>query len=111
MKRKRECHFSDKLPRFFERDIKRLERKYPKVRSDLNDLIRQIERDCERTAHARRVPGFGDEEVRKYRCKNSGGTRGSQGGFRLIARIADGIVTPLAVFAKSRSEDMSKESI
>ena len=31
MKRKRECHFSDKFPQFVERDIKNLERKYPEA--------------------------------------------------------------------------------
>lgn len=105
------CHFVSGFPEFFERDIKELERKYPKVRKDLGNLVTKIEQDYRRVANARRMPGFDDREVWKYRGKSSDQVRGGRGGFRLIVLVEDGIATPLAMHAKTQREDVPTNQI
>ncbi len=100
------CRFIGEFPAFFEGDLKKLERKYPNVRADLDNLLEGIEKDYRRVAQARRLQGFGDLELWKYRCRSSDQARASQGGFRPIALVEDGIATPLVVFAKAKSEDV-----
>ena len=70
------CRFIREFPAFFEGDLKKLERKYPNVRADLDNLLEKIEKDYRHVAHARRLQGFGD------------------------------IATPLVMLAKAKSEDV-----
>ena len=103
------CRFISEFPAFFEGDLKKLERKYPNVRADLDTLLEKIEKDYRHVAHARRLQGFGDLELWKYRCGSSDQARGSQGGFRLITLAEDGIATPLVMLAKVKSEDVPRK--
>lgn len=105
------CRFISEFPAFFEGDLKKLERKYPNVRADLDNLLEEIEKDYRRVAQARRLQGFGDLELWKYRCGSSDQVRGRQGGFRLIALVEDGIATPLVMLAKAKSEDVPPKLI
>ena len=100
------CRFISEFPAFFKGDLKKLERKYPNVRADLDNLLEKIQRNYRHVAQARRLQGFGDLELWKYRCGSSDQARGSQGGFRLVALVENGIATPLVMFAKAKSDDV-----
>ena len=68
--------------------------------------------DPEHAAHANRLSGFSDS-VWKYRCKQSSASRGSSGGYRIIALYdrAAGVLTPLLLYAKIDQSDVSRATV
>lgn len=94
----------------FQKDLKRIRKKYPRSEDTIRGAMEAIAGDYERVCHAQAVPGF-DKTVWKYRVPNPDQQRGGRGGFRLIAYVRDARVHFLAVFSKSQLSDLSNSAI
>ncbi len=64
------------IPRF-EKDVKRLKKKFPKIKDDLVELVELLSMNPEEGV------GLG-QNIYKIRLRNSSVTRGKSGGFRVI---------------------------
>jgi len=92
----------------FEKQIRRLSRRYPQIRDDLkgfkSDFIRGIGRGD-------KIPGL-KWNVYKARMKSTDMRRGKRGGFRIIyylQTLKDVIL--LTIYPKVKKEDISNEEI
>ncbi|MFQ6120046.1 MAG: hypothetical protein ACE5KE_09190 [Methanosarcinales archaeon] len=68
------------LTRTFKSSLKRLKKKYPKVKNDVEHVNIQLEENPE---IGDPIPGW-NKEVWKIRAKSSDLKKGKRGGFRLI---------------------------
>ena len=69
----------------FDRDVKRLRKKYRLIRADIQDLLNDFER---LGIHGDRIVGF-DRDVRKVRLTNRTASRGKSGGFHALYVVED----------------------
>ena len=101
---RRRIVFSDR----FERDIKRLRKKFKHIRPDLQPLIEQLEHG---QTPGDQIQGVGLRAY-KVRVRNRDIARGKSGGYRLIyyIRTVDSVVF-VTMYAKSEQEDVSIEAI
>ena len=92
----------------FNREFKRLARKFPHVRVELAELARRLEED-ERPGD--KIPNVGFD-VYKVRLSNPSAHKGKRGGFRIIyyVRLVD-LVILLAIYAKTEQTDIAPEQI
>jgi mRNA-degrading endonuclease RelE of RelBE toxin-antitoxin system len=92
----------------FERDLKRLARRYRHIRQDLEPLIEQLENG---QTPGDQISGL-DYPVYKVRLKNTDARRGKSGGYRVIYYWAlyDRTVL-LAIYSKSDQGDISDQEI
>lgn len=92
----------------FNKELKRLLRKYHVVVDEVELLVGELKRD-ERPGD--KIPNVG-YDVYKVRLKNPAAGRGKSGGFRVVyyARLADFVVL-ISIYAKSEQENMSVERI
>ena len=96
----------------FRRLIAEYQRRYSRTKDDLAKAFSRIEQDPEHAAHARRMIGFG-ASVWKYRCRQSDVSRGTRGGYRIIAvyDAANAILRPIVLYAKVDREDVSAAEV
>jgi len=92
----------------FDTKIKRLIRKYPGVRNELNGLIEALRHD---QRPGDKIPGVG-YDVYKVRLGNPSAGRGKSGGFRIIyyLRRRDDVLL-LTIYAKTQRQDISADEI
>lgn len=92
----------------FLRDLKRLRKKYPRVRSDVQDLIDQIQNGA---TPGDQMQGVG-YTVYKARVASTDMKRGKSGGFRVIYYIViEEQVVLLTIYTKTQHEDISSAEI
>ena len=89
--------------RIFKRQLKKLEKKYRSVETDLSDALEKIDRHYSRYCHARSVLGM-KNKVWEYRFRSTDQAKGSSGGFRLSCFLDDESSTlyPILIYAKSQ---------
>jgi mRNA-degrading endonuclease RelE of RelBE toxin-antitoxin system len=92
----------------FEKDIKRLFKKFKSIRQDLQPLISTLEQG---ETPGDQIQGVG-LPVYKVRVRNRDLTRGKSGGYRVIyyIRTVNAIVL-VTIYAKSEQEDISIEAV
>ena len=92
----------------FNRQLRRLARKYPSIADTVDQLIIQLESDGRPGA---RLAGFG-YQVFKVRLPNRSAQRGKSGGFRVIYQERSGrLVLLLLVYSKTEHADIPNEVI
>lgn len=96
------------IPTFFEKEVKKLARKYPLVEREVNSLISQL-KDDQRPGDKLQGVGY---ETYKVRLKNPAAQKGNSGVFRVIdyVRIAEHVIL-LTIYTKTQQEDISVEEI
>lgn len=96
------------LADYFLKDLKRLRKKYPSVRADVQMLVRSLENG---ETPGDRVQGI-HSIVYKVRIRNSALQRGKSGGYRVIyyLRSADFIIL-LTIYSKSEQENITSQDI
>ncbi|HEY9700861.1 MAG TPA: type II toxin-antitoxin system RelE/ParE family toxin [Allocoleopsis sp.] len=92
----------------FKRDLRRLAKKYPHIRSDIQPIIEQLQAG---NFIGVQIPKT-QEVFYKVRIKNSDITKGKSGGYRLIYHIqGNTIIIMMTIYAKSEQEDISAKRI
>jgi mRNA-degrading endonuclease RelE of RelBE toxin-antitoxin system len=92
----------------FQKDVKRLKRKYPAITDEVRKLVIQLEND-ERPGD--KIPNVG-YDVYKVRLKNPSAQRGKSGGFRVIYYVQiENLLTLLTVYTKTEQTDISPDNI
>jgi mRNA-degrading endonuclease RelE of RelBE toxin-antitoxin system len=101
-----EIHFSEG----FERDLKRLEKKYRHIRDDVREALESP------TTRVDAMPGY-SHELFKARIPSRDMQRGSRGGFRLLAwRESNTPPAPptiylVTIYAKSERQDLDAKEL
>ncbi|MFO7657791.1 MAG: type II toxin-antitoxin system RelE/ParE family toxin [Bacteroidales bacterium] len=90
----------------FDRQLKRLAKKYPSIKSDITGLARQIMKD----------PATGKplgKDCYKIRMAIKSKGKGKSGGARVITHfvVAGGIIYMLTIYDKSDKEDISDKEL
>ncbi len=88
---------------YFEKQIKKLEKKYRRIQSDIDDFC------MESTLDASSVD-LGNSFY-KIRLKNSSIPTGKRWGFRVIAKMYWGTLYPFIIYAKTEKENATLEEI
>jgi mRNA-degrading endonuclease RelE of RelBE toxin-antitoxin system len=96
------------IPDPFQKELKRLSRKYPQVLDAVETLISTLESD---QRPGDKIPHVG-YDVYKVRLRNPSAGRGKSGGFRVIyfVQLADSVVL-LTIYSKTAQTDISPEEI
>jgi mRNA-degrading endonuclease RelE of RelBE toxin-antitoxin system len=96
------------LADYFLKDLKRLYKKYPKVRTDVQAFVRLLETG---ETPGDQIPDVG-YSVYKVRIQNSSAQRGKSGGYRIIyyVQTADSLIL-LTIYSKTERENLSTEEI
>jgi len=101
--------YSVKASTAFQRDVRKLQKAYPRIKQDLEELLNRLE-----SGHldGSAIKGFG-RSVFKVRVPSSDQRRGKRGGFRVLYYVVtkDGLIYLLTIYAKSRQEDIRVEEI
>ena len=92
----------------FDKQIDRLERKYPGTIGEVRGLVRSV---MQGDRPGRRIPRIG-RTVYKVRLANPAAQRGKSGGFRVIyyAQFSDRIIL-LTIYSKTDKTDISAREI
>ncbi len=92
----------------FNRDLGRLERKYPHVADEVESLVARLK---ENDRPGDKIPGVG-YDVYKVRLGNPSAGRGKRGGFRVVyyIRRKDSVLL-LTLYTKTQREDIPPEQI
>ena len=93
---------------WFNADIDKLVRKYPKVTRQLEELVDQLEQGHYPGDRMRGVRGAMALETR---MKNPDARKGSSGGFRIVYYVGDDRITLLAISTRSKPEKVSSARI
>jgi mRNA-degrading endonuclease RelE of RelBE toxin-antitoxin system len=94
----------------FKRQLRRLARKYRRVRADLDPLITQLEAG---ETPGEQVQGIGCT-VYKARVRNTDTQRGTSGGYRVIYYLATATaadVLLVAIYSKTEQDDIDNDVI
>ncbi len=92
----------------FDRDVRRLRKKYRLIEADLRALIQDFEKVG---IHGEMLIGFG-REVRKVRLANRSANRGKSGGFRALYTVEDDTTIRLIrLYSKTEEETISRAEI
>lgn len=92
----------------FEKDIKALKKKYPRIRDDVKLIVSQIQ---EGKIPGDQIPGI-SYPVFKVRLKNSDSQKGTRGGYRLIHYLkTPQNVVLLTIYSKTDQEDITAKQI
>jgi len=92
----------------FERDLKRLSRRYARIRRDIEPIIDELQRGA---LPGDRVQGL-NLVVYKVRAVNRDAKRGKSGGYRVIYYLPLGdVVVLLTIYSKSDQKDISAREI
>jgi len=97
-----------RTPILFNKNLKRLARKYPKVLSVVEALVEELKNDAR---PGDQIPNVG-YEVYKVRLENLSANRGKSGGFRVIyyLQLADSVIL-LTIYSKTEQSDISPDQI
>ncbi|MCC7412024.1 MAG: type II toxin-antitoxin system RelE/ParE family toxin [Gammaproteobacteria bacterium] len=92
----------------FKKQLRRLARKYRRIRADLGPLIAQLEAD---ETPGEQVQGTG-YTIYKVRVRNTDAQRGTSGGYRVIYYLAtaDDILL-VAIYSKTEQDDIDNDTI
>lgn len=90
------------LSKSYFKDVKRLSKRFPNIRKDLDDFFSEVIVNYRQNCHAASIQGFG-RTVWKYRCGSTDLRRGKSGGYRVICCVDSKrhLIYPIAVYAKS----------
>jgi mRNA-degrading endonuclease RelE of RelBE toxin-antitoxin system len=92
----------------FLKDLRRLEKKYRRVRQDVKPLIAELESGTTPGDQLQRV----GRTVYKVRIANSDAQRGKSGGYRVLYYLRTTTsVYLIAIYSKTEFEDISDDSI
>ncbi|MEW8025990.1 MAG: type II toxin-antitoxin system RelE/ParE family toxin [Candidatus Thiodiazotropha sp.] len=92
----------------FKRQLKRLNRKYRRIRSDVEPLITQLEAG---ETPGDQIQGTG-YTVYKVRVKNSDAQRGKSGGYRVIYYLAtQDSVLLVSIYSKTEQSDIDDAEV
>lgn len=92
----------------FKKQLRRLARKYRRVRADLDPLITQLEAG---ETPGEQVQGIGCT-VYKARVRNTDTQRGTSGGYRVIYYLATAAdVLIVAIYSKTEQDDIDNDVI
>jgi len=97
------------LPQTFQRCIKRLKKKFPRIKDDFSPLFESLQ---ENPQIGDPIPGW-NRKVWKIRISSRDLKRGKSGAFRVIYAWTSGerILYPLFVYFKGEKEDVTKAEI
>ena len=89
----------------FNRDLKKLAKKYPQIKKDLSSLIDQLEQGNFQGDELQDFPGT----VYKVRIGSTDQKKGKRGGFRIVYLIVTNRETIhlMAIYAKARQTDLT----
>ncbi len=92
----------------FKRQLKRLARKYRRIRSDIEPMLRQL---ADGKVVGKQITGS-VHPLYKVRVPNSDARRGSSGGYRVIYfLVAESDTLLLTIYSKSDQSDISPDEI
>lgn len=92
----------------FKRQLKRLNRKYRRIRSDVEPIITQLEAG---ETPGDQIQGTG-YTVYKVRVKNSDAQRGKSGGYRIIYYLAtQDSVLLVSIYSKTEQSDIDDAEV
>ncbi len=92
----------------FDRDVKRLGKKYRRIGEDIRALLREFN---EFGIHGDVMIGF-DREVRKVRLTNRSANRGKSGGFRALYVVDDdSTIRMIRIYSKTEESSLSRAEI
>jgi mRNA-degrading endonuclease RelE of RelBE toxin-antitoxin system len=93
----------------FQKELRRLARKYPKVAESVNALSAELKND-ERPGDL--VPDMGGYDIYKVRLPNPSAARGKSGGFRVIyyLQLVDHVIL-LTIYSKTEQTDITPAEI
>ncbi|RYG71392.1 hypothetical protein EU245_14315 [Lentibacillus lipolyticus] len=104
-------YFVDPTTRF-ERELRKLTRKYPKVVDEVEGLIDELENG---NLVGEDIPGLDipNNKVFKTRLDNPDANKGKRGGFRLIYYLvtSDNDIFLLTMYSKSNKENITDDEI
>ncbi|MCA1795842.1 MAG: type II toxin-antitoxin system RelE/ParE family toxin [Desulfobacteraceae bacterium] len=91
----------------FKRRIKKLAKKYPRIKQDFSELLDQLEQG---DFQGDEIQGF-QGKIYKVRVASIDQKKGKSGGFRFIyyAVTKNGIVFMMTAYAKSSQEDLTNQ--
>ena len=97
------------LPQTFQRCIKSLKKKFPRIKDDLSPLFQNLQDNSE---IGNPIPGW-HCKVWKIRVSSRDLKRGKSGGFRVVYVWTPGqpILYPLFIYFKGEKEDITKAEI
>lgn len=88
----------------FDRDVKRLRRKYRRIAEDIRGLLQDFER---LGIHGDRIRGL-SRLVRKVRLTNRSANRGKSGGFRALYVVdAENVIRLFRIYSKTEEDTLS----
>jgi len=101
--------FTVRLSLSFQRDFKRLQRKYRNLGADLGTLLENLQAG---SFDGDAVPGFA-HQIYKARVRSSDQSKGKSGGFRVIYYVVtdDQEVFLLTIYAKAKQENINAKTI
>lgn len=92
----------------FDRDVKRLRKKYRLISEDLRGLLQDFET---LGIHGERMVGF-QREVRKVRLTNRSANRGKSGGFRALYVVEnESTIRLIRLYSKTEDSTLSRAEI
>ena len=92
----------------FDRDVRRLRKKYRRIGDDIRALLREFN---EFGIHGDVMVGF-DREVRKVRLTNRSANRGKSGGFRALYVLDDdSTIRMIRIYSKTEESSLSRAAI
>ncbi|MCY3797072.1 MAG: hypothetical protein OXG84_04660 [Chloroflexi bacterium] len=92
----------------FDRDVKRLRKKYRRIGEDLRALLQEFEA---LGVHGELMIGYG-RELRKVRLTNRSANRGKSGGFRaLYVTENDSTIRLIRLYSKTEESTLSRAEI
>jgi mRNA-degrading endonuclease RelE of RelBE toxin-antitoxin system len=99
------CFIHDQGTHIFQRQLKDLRKKYPKVDGDLAAAYEDIRQDHQRACYAIPINNFGGS-IWRYRFASTDMQRGRSGGFRLMAYYQDSTdsLHPFCIHTKAQFE-------
>ncbi len=102
--------YSIRLTRSFQRDVKRLRKKYRRLTEDLKPLVDELSKGDFSRHEA--IKGF-SHKVYKARVRSSDQGKGKRGGFRVIYYVVvdDTEIFLLSIYAKARKSDIDSDYI
>jgi mRNA-degrading endonuclease RelE of RelBE toxin-antitoxin system len=93
----------------FEREAKKLRKRYPNLMRDLSPLLSQLEQG---ETPGDRIQGLAPYRVYQARIKNSDSQRGKSGGYRVIYYLEmEEQIAVLTIYSKSDQNDLPVEII
>jgi mRNA-degrading endonuclease RelE of RelBE toxin-antitoxin system len=91
---------------WFKKELKQLYKRYRHIQSDIQPLIRELERGEE---PGDQVPGVG-YPVYKVRVRNSDIPKGKSGGYRVLYYVRTAhLIVLITIYAKSDQADISRD--